>query len=167
MSFATADDLEVFLGQSMDSVRAELLLGLASEAVLNTAPVPIVATADDEATLDGTGATMLLLPAWPVTDVQAVTIDGAPVADFTWTRSGELRRVSSWPRGSRVVVTYSHGFDPIPEGIKLATLQAAARLAGNPQSLGQFSGDGAAMNFNSHVGTLTVDEAALVLRAIR
>lgn len=168
MPFATAADLSLWVGYDVPADRAGLALDLAEASVVTAAGVPINAATADEATLDGNGADVLLLPAWPVTAVGAVTVDGTAVTNYTWTRAGELRRTAGWARGTVVVVTYDHGFaaTEIPSTIKAVTLEVAARGLANPQSFRAFQTDGTNAQFSNDVLDLTVSERDRVLRAL-
>lgn len=172
MAFATQDDLEAFVGHPVDATRAQLLLDLASASVAEAAGVPIAALDGDEVTLYGTGSPLLLLPAWPVTAVATVTVDGTAVTGFTWNRAGELRYSGGWTRGADIVVTYSHGYAEaaVPTTIKSVTLEVAARGLMNPQRLQSYTGDGTAAVFGVGSALRTLDltdtERDRVMRAL-
>lgn len=168
MAFATAADLSLWVGYDVPADRAGLVLEMAEASVVTAAGVPIAAATGAEATLDGNGAAVLLLPFWPVTAVTTVTVDETAIPDYTWTRAGELRRTAGWARGAVVVVTYDHGFSDteIPPTIKTVTLEVAARGLANPQSFRAFQTDGTNAQFSSDVLDLTVSERDRVLRAL-
>lgn len=168
MPFAQPSELSTWVGYDVPADRATLMLEAAEAAVVTAAGVPIAEQADDEVTLDGNGARVLLLPAWPVTDVATVEVDGDPVTDFTWTRAGELRRTVGWNARTVVVVTYTHGYPAaeVPTTIKGVTLEVAARGLVNPQSFRAFQTDGTNAQFADVVMDLTDDERDRVLRAL-
>jgi hypothetical protein len=146
-TFAAIEDLEEYIGTTLPPARAELMLELATSAVINAAGVPVVQVVDDVATIDGNGSDRLLLPNWPVTAVSTVTVDGTALAAdrWNWSRYGEIRRTSGrWPfTPGAVQVTYTHGYPEadIPTDLKAIVLQVAARTVANPQRLNSF-GDG-------------------------
>jgi hypothetical protein len=186
--FATAEDLVDWMGQDVPQSRADLLLQLASSAVVNAAGVPIVETTET-ITVDGNGASSMVLPSYPVTNVDQVKVDDDALdADgYTWSRTGELRRRGGrvWPARLRAIeVTYTHGYvvpgegvDPadvtMPDEIQLVTLQAAARAVANPARFNSF-GDPVAGNVGfggggdgARVIDLVRGEIDLVTRALR
>lgn len=169
MAFATFDELESFVRQDVDTFAAEALLELASAAVISAAEVPILEVVDDEVDLDGNGATTLLLPSYPVTDVTAVSVGGDAVDGFSWSRAGVL--VGAWPTGRRnVAVTYSHGYaaDSIPAEFKLVTLNVAARAWLNPGGLSQETLGDLSRSFQTSAGmALSPAERDIVARALR
>ncbi|MEU7814126.1 hypothetical protein [Pseudonocardia sp. NPDC049154] len=79
------------------------------------------------------------LPAWPVHEVSAVVVDGQPVG---WYRTGP--RTLCVPRQcGPVTVTFTHGWDPIPDDIvKWTCVLAASSLAAaeSTESLGLTAG---------------------------
>lgn len=87
---------------------------------------------DDEITLDGGGRRNLRLPSAPVTAISEVTIDGDPT-EVSFSRDGLIRRKDGalFPDDyGNISVTYTHGFDPVPEEIAEAVLDSAeGRLA--------------------------------------
>lgn len=79
----------------------------------------------------------LQLPEAPVVAVSAISIDGTALgsSDYYWNASGLLWRPYGFVWGYQshaVVVTYDHGFDPVPQDIRGVCLSAAARLFVNP-----------------------------------
>lgn len=151
MSYTTPADLADYLGEdagTIDTGRAELLIDLASADIDHEAGQTFAATAADRAVLDGNGTTILVLPAWPVTDVSEVVVDGASLTavGYRWSAAGLLRRVGAvWPdRYQAVEVTYDHGYAVVPGVIRSLCLQAAARGWTNPggmasESIGSYS----------------------------
>ncbi len=78
------------------------------------------------------------LPQRPIVSISTVTVDGTATAD--WWRDGSdlLLRSWSWARPPaahqppQVVVTYTHGWDPVPADIAAIVMQAANRAMVNP-----------------------------------
>ena len=74
----------------------------------------------------------LMLPELPVTEVSGVVEDGEPLTeddDYQVGLYGQLWRVGRrWAEGIQIVtVTYTHGYDTIPDDIKGVCTRAAAR----------------------------------------
>lgn len=154
---ATAAELRSFLDQTADELpdpRAELLLDLVSGSVeayaTEIAGRRFTVTDDETIRVDGSGTSILLLPGLPVTDVAAViqdpddTNETLAVGDWEWSPDGILRRLNGrWVRRFRYyAVTYSHGYDTVPDGVKLVVLRVAARATVNPEGLTQESAGG-------------------------
>ena len=168
--FATVHELEALTDSSLDLVRAELVLTLASSAVENVAKAnhaTITQLEDDERLIDGSGTAVVNLPTWPVTAVTTVELDGTAVTGFSWSRNGVLERDSGvWTSGRRnLKVTATYGFAEPPEEVKTVTLQVASRIVGNPHGLTTFNTDGISARFSSNL--LDPDEVSTVLRSLR
>jgi len=175
---AELDHIAELIGTTVPPERAQLILTMATSAVINAAEVPIIQVVDDQAVVDGNGSDRLLLPNWPVTAVTDVTVDGTVLDpdQWRWSRYGELRRTGGrWPLLPRAVtVTYTHGYPPeeIPAELVSVVLQVAARTVSNPQRLNSF-GDGQVTAGYGGGGTgvqvieLYASEVAMVHRALR
>lgn len=152
--FAEVSELSDHLGMGVDleSARAVLLLQEASSAIQNELRQTVEAVADDVVIVQGNWSELLELPEWPVTEVTEVVMNGGTVdaASYTLLPDGYLRwgttdqwaawsyptfdRWDSWgpifPWGgpySLIEVTYSYGYDVIPDGIKRLCLTVAGR----------------------------------------
>lgn len=128
-AFATVEELEAFVGESLDDARAQHFLDLATAAILNHIDDPTL-VANDSVTLDG-GVSYLFVDG-PVTAVTSITVDGTLVAstNYVWNEAGTIRGVDSYVFGSgiaSVVVTFTHGYSIIPDDIKAVCLNIAAR----------------------------------------
>lgn len=88
---------------------------------------------DDTVTLDADGSTVLLLPELPVVDVSALLVDGEPYEPAgLWSERGILRRAGRFPQAYRSVqVTYTHGYDPVPEDVAEAVVDWVCVRAGS------------------------------------
>lgn len=172
MTYASAEELRLFLRHPQaftddETAQAELLLELA-EGEIDDVTGQSLTLSEDTVVLDaptrqdpwpdvpGTGSHKLILPRWPVTAVESVTILNDTAADeeltfgkdhdYTWSASGTLTRVGGWwPTWDQSVqVVYTAGHNPIPAGAKRIELRMAAAAWGNPlllasESLGDHS----------------------------
>jgi hypothetical protein len=82
----------------------------------------IVRVEDDVVTLEGNGRWILQLPQVPVVAVTSVVVGGlVHTAGIHYTVASDTGRLTSlgypWPVGARVVVTYTHGYDFVPEDL--------------------------------------------------
>lgn len=102
---------------------------------------PTVAVSDVDLWLSGNGSSLLMLPSMHVTAVSAVEIhnrdndivDTLDTTDFDWDEDGELesRRWCGWPYGKRnIKVTYSGGYDPMPDDLAAALASLGKRTSG-------------------------------------
>ena len=169
--FAEAADLEDFLQNDVTTASAELALDIASGIIrayvgwsISQETVVLVT--------QGVGSDdALWLPTKLLTVVTSVEVDGEPLTfgdHYRWTSSGRLRRIgASWPSLERSIeVTYTHGYNPVPDDIKGITLALAGRLYDNPEGLRSWSVDGLSetiANSTSDAGLAltTVEKAAL------
>lgn len=182
MAFATEAELETYLGASVTTDQATLLLNIATGLIQNETGQTLSAVAGDEIELRGNWTDRLWLPQRPVTAVSAITVDGiaAPAGDYTWTPDGcvtidcESQIINAGNRrgywggpGIIVAVTYSHGFTVIPDDIKGVCLALAARIQSAPnggavasESLGAYS----VTYSREFSGMLTADEKKILKR---
>lgn len=148
---ATVADLAAILGRTFtpaQEAQAERLLELASAAVRATTGQDITrATTTDTFSIRRADpvlhrcAGVVTLPQRPVVDITSVSVDGAVTQDWWQDGSDLLLRSWSWGRPPaahrppQVTVTYTHGFDPVPDDIAAIVLQAANRAIVNPSQL--------------------------------
>lgn len=127
-------DLAIWLGVPADDPKLLQALAAASSRFRGAVRHPVKAVAGDVLILDGNGGESILLPAAPVTAVASVKLDGEVLVegeDFAWSSDGFLRRLGDqvWPDRLRCIeVTYSHGYEPIPEDIAEVVIDQARAL---------------------------------------
>ena len=142
MAFATASDLAAYLQQDFtaeETATADLALNLATAYVRNVVGQSITqATSTITLHVPDEPTTFLQLPQRPATAVNAVTISGTTVNDYT-VLPGTLYRANGWSTGRSfrgapvtVTVTYTHGYATVPDDIKAACLYVAAQIFANP-----------------------------------
>lgn len=140
---ATVADLRDIGGETIAIRPAEAQLRLASGEVRAYCGHDFDRIDDDPIILDGSGTRTLVLPAPPVLDVAEVyDIRRAALlvadADYEWSAVGLLRTL-----GHRVFVdnfrayrvTYSHGYDVVPDGVAAVVVRIALRTIANPAGL--------------------------------
>lgn len=123
--FASVEELNTYLGQTLDTNRATLLLRLASAGIQNYTGRTLELTIDDEAELYplapayNASRWQLRLPQRPVLEVTAMTVDEVDSDDFTVGRSGLVAWGTGLPlsESSKVLVTYTHGYAVTPDQI--------------------------------------------------
>lgn len=119
---ADPHDLATWLGVPADDAKLLQALAAASSRFRGAVRHHVSLVDGETITLDGNGRGSVLLPAAPVTAVEAVELDGQALTyrtDYEWSSDGFLRRVDGcWPNRLRcLTIVYSHGFDPIPEDV--------------------------------------------------
>lgn len=135
--FATPTDLRHFLGinhDNLDMGRAKRLLTQATELIRGAARQRIERVTGDVATLIGRGEAVLLLPEQPVVSVTSITVDAVllAAANYDASEAGVLRRLDgdTWGLHSdpaTIVVTYTHGYSPLPQDVRAICLSVAGR----------------------------------------
>jgi hypothetical protein len=146
-SLATVDQLAAYLQQPITAgdPAATLMLQIASGAVRDELQQDLDYVAHDVQILDPINGWTIVLPQMPVTDVTLVEyLD----ANQVWTtadpalytvslRTGIIQAMSytgiPWPAvPASWRVTYSHGYNPIPDGLVGVCLGVAARTYSTP-----------------------------------
>lgn len=130
---AGTEDYQARYGAAPESVST--LLEEASSIVRDESSQTISFVEGDVALIIGDGSRLLQLPELPVGEVTAVVVDGqtVPVGSWELFPVGQLwRHHGSWPDSRPVAVTYSHGWDEVPEwivGLICSMVQRAVRPA--------------------------------------
>lgn len=159
---ATVAELEAALQRSVDSTQADLALRRASARVRRYTMQDITFVADETVELAG-GERVLRLPQYPLVVDASHSLTVVEVADFSgveWTAiedrdysrlGNELTRgypwqaptrLMGWPWNraqgvwaSKVRVTYSHGYEDVPDDILDVVLDLATMNLSNPENL--------------------------------
>jgi hypothetical protein len=134
--FATIEDVEAFLqveiSEPVQVASVERALAEATAAIRNYCNQYLELVEDEEITLDSAGGVRLFLPELPVIEVSEVVEDGetlTPDDDYKLGQWGILHRVNRrWVQGIQIVtITYSHGYETLPDDIIAIATRAAAR----------------------------------------
>lgn len=175
---ATPDDLAAYTGLTIPEPQAEMALRLASGMVRRFTGQTITLVVDDTVVLRG-GWPTLYLPQRPVlvdddytltvTELGDVGLPDLLLADgLTFTRLGDelTRDCGVW--SSRVQVTYSHGYDMVPDDILAVVLDVASRSVSNPSGLRSVSIDDYSRTFaNETLGTSLTEANRQILAGYR
>jgi len=147
--FATAAELAATMQTSVDAAAAELALASASAVIRRWTRQTITRVMDDVAQLRVVDCAELVLPQRPVVSVSEVKVNALVLND--WVLSGDrLLRTGGWrylpgtstyPDPGIVQVTYTHGWDEIPDEVRAVCLDLAASTVSNPGMLRQESID--------------------------
>lgn len=163
---ADVADLLVLVGGDPEDaavvLQAELALRMASAKVRSEARQTFTRVDDDVARLRGNWSPMLPLPERPVRDVTTVAVDDLSLTGWTLEAGDRLtfRRVNFLPEAfwrrnltgwggpdCTVTVTYSHGYDVVPDDVAAVTLMLAARQHVNPSGVAREQIDDYAVTF--------------------
>lgn len=139
---ATVDELEKHLGHTLDDQEAaEQALTLASGAVRAYCKWEISRNPAADMEVYGDGSHMITLPTLCLLDVMSIAVDGVDIGpltrsvDLMWSRKGQIHRTEGWHEEAVVNLVVDHGFEPVPDAVKLVTLDAACRQLTNPENL--------------------------------
>lgn len=142
--FATAEELALRLDSDFDEdaeTRANEHLTLASGLIQASARQVIELVEDDELIRRGSRESVIILPERPVVEVSAITLAGREITDF-YVDGDELVRSSGsqpwvdpytscggWSSpSSELVITYTHGYETIPDALKAICLECVVRI---------------------------------------
>jgi len=134
MGFCSVDDINTFLGTTIEPDDAQALLAIeeATAVIKNYCNQDIEQVSDDVILLDGTGSTKLFLPNLPVTSITSVEVDGVLLDPnyYALAENGVLwRKYGTWTVGAcNIEITYTHGYAAIPEDVKGVCYRSASRL---------------------------------------
>ena len=135
-NFATVADIEAFLQIEISTpaqiASAGRTLNEASAAIRNYTRQYIEKVEDEMITLDSSGGARLFLPEMPVLDVTVVIEDEETLVvddDYKLGQHGILHRIDQkWASGiQNVTITYSHGYEVIPDDVVAVCTRAASR----------------------------------------
>ena len=136
--FATVEDVEAFLqveiNEPVQVASVERALAEATAAIRNYCRQYLELVEDEEITLDSAGGARLFLPELPVIEVSEVVEDDETLVvddDYKLGQHGILHRQPAgrkWARGVQIItITYSHGYETLPDDIIAIATRAAAR----------------------------------------
>jgi hypothetical protein len=156
---ATVGELENHLQRELDPDVAAQALQLASGAVRAFCKWDLSFTANDTLHADGNNTVVLTLPTLRLVAVSAVRVNGVAIdldpTLVSFSRKGQLYRPYGWPRYAVVEVDCDHGYEPIPDLVKLACLDVAATQLNNPRTLVSASVGSVSQTYNTGEAKLT------------
>ncbi len=156
MDLVTAEEYADLYGPATDATALDAVIPLASSLVRSRTRQMLTQGTDTvyfNVRDDWTAPKALWLPQRPVTAVASVSVTPAggvttvlAATAYSWDEEGRLARIDgqSWPVGPRTVaVTYTHGYDPTPDDIRLVTLGVIQRALGASWAATNGQGTGA------------------------
>jgi hypothetical protein len=136
-SLATVEELETYLGRALtDQAQAQALLDMASSSVRTYCGWELSKTT---ATMyqEGAGTSLMTLPTLCLTDVIELRADGVfqdPAKyPIKWSRKGQIW--GYWMCTVQYEFDVEHGYDPIPDVLKLVTMDLTSKSLSNPEGL--------------------------------
>jgi len=133
----TVDELAGYLQRDLDRYSATLAVQGASGLIRAICGWGLSRTTET-LTMDCNGGVVLKLPTMHLNAVNTVTCDGVLLGpiDYSWSVSGLLVARTCWPHiRCRIAADVDHGYDPIPDEIRIVACSAAGRLYNNPEGL--------------------------------
>jgi hypothetical protein len=165
---ATAAELNAVAQTTVDATAADIALASASAIIRRWTRQTITKVADDVATLRVIDECELVLPQRPVVSVSQVKVNSLVLQD--WVLSGDrLLRTGGWrrlpgtttyPDPGLVEVTYTHGWDEVPDDVRAVCLDLATMSVTNPAGLRSVAIDDYSRTFAAEtLGTGTLSAA--------
>jgi hypothetical protein len=156
----------------VDAAAAELALASASAVIRRWTRQTITQVADDVVKLRVIDCSELVLPQRPVVSVSEAKVNALVLND--WVLSGDrLLRTGGWhrlpgtttyPDPGLVQVTYTHGWDEVPDDVRAVCLDLASATMANPAMLRQETIDDYSRTFASEtLGSGSLSEAHKIL----
>lgn len=125
-------ELSVYLRRSVEPAAAAQAVSTASGLIRDYCGWPISYQAETFI-VDGSETNILNLPTMHLVAVDAVRIHGIDVQDFEWSARGTLYRAWGWPPEFRgVQVDCTHGYQQIPDAVRVVAFGLAAAYVLNP-----------------------------------
>lgn len=112
---------------------AESLLLAASGAIRDVCGWNISREVVEDEPLDTWGSTLINLQTLHLVSIESLVVDGEELVDgtdYVWSRRGAIRRLAGcWPWNyGKVVISYTHGLDPVPENLQAQCVAIAKRF---------------------------------------
>jgi len=133
----TPEELAGYLQREIDRYSAELAVRGASGIIRSICGWDLTRVTET-LTVDSNGAAAVKLPTLKINDIMSVTLDGTTVVDtaeYLWSPNGILVARSYWPTGRLIAAEVDHGYEPIPDDVRIIACAIASRLYGNPEGL--------------------------------
>lgn len=134
---ASAAELNTHLQMTVPDATAELALAGASGMVRSYCGWDLLRE-DRTFTVVGNGSTLLTLPTLELIAVAEVRIDGLAIDPAgpqpVRLLHGQVYWLNAWPAATPIEVDVTHGYDDIPDVVRLVTLTIAARIVNNPDN---------------------------------
>lgn len=157
-TLATEAELEIHLQRPVASDVAALALAGASGVVRGYCGWDLLRE-DTTLVLDGTGTLVLPLPTLLLIDVTEIRVDDVAISpDLTyqpkWTRRGQIFWAEGWAADAKVEVDCTHGYDDVPDLIRLVALTVAARIVDNPTDVKAASAGSVSRTYDTALSAL-------------
>lgn len=167
-AFAKSDDL-LLLAPDIDQATADMVLSIVSGAIRDAIRWDVdykVGRVTTQKVRPGSVKHSITLPALNVTVITTVKVDGTTIAstEYDATEAGVVYLKS--PAYKSVEVTYTAGYartpvDNAPPVFRLAALEYATRLAGNPSGARSYAMGGTSETFADAALSMATDDERL------
>jgi len=137
-ALASISDLETYLGRPVTDVpQAELMLDMASSAVRTYCGWELDLQTGQTMYAEGAGTALMTLPTLCLLAVNEVRADGVVVdpaaCPYKFSRKGQVW--GFWLCGVQYEFDVDHGYDPVPEVLKLVSMDLTSKQMSNPEGL--------------------------------
>jgi len=162
-SLATVGELETYLGRTLDDpLQAQALLDMASSAVRTYCGWDL-SLQTETMYVEGAKSALITLPTLCLLDVTEVRADGIPIDLVEWpinvSRKGQVW--GCWVYTVQYEFDVEHGYDPVPDVIKLVTMDYTSRRLSNPEGLTSATVGQVTKTWGSSRNTGTASESAM------
>jgi hypothetical protein len=162
-SLATVGELEIYLGRTLDDpAQAQAQLDMASSAVRTYCGWEL----SRETTtmyVEGAKSALITLPTLWLIAVTAVRADGVAMdlVEYPINVSRKGQVWGYWVYGTQYEFDVEHGYDPVPDVVKLVTMDYTARRLSNPEGLTSATVGQVTKTWGSSRNTGTASESAM------
>jgi hypothetical protein len=135
---ASVDEFEIYLGRTLDDrTQAETILTLASGAVRAYCGWEISQQINVTMYVEGFGTSLMTLPTLCLTAVHEVRADGQLVdpAEYPYKHSRKGQIWGYWVCAVQYEFDVDHGYEPVPDLVKLVTMDLSSKHMTNPEGL--------------------------------
>lgn len=135
---ASVEDLEVYLGRPVSDIpQADMLLTVASGAVRAYCGWELSLQTSVTMYAEGAGTSLMTLPTLCLLRVNEVRADGQIVdpAEYPYKHSRKGQIWGYWVCAVQYEFDIDHGYDPVPDVLKLVTMDLASKHLANPEGL--------------------------------
>lgn len=137
---ASVDEFEIYLGRQLDDhTQAETMLTLASGAVRAYCGWEISLQTSATMYAEGAGTSLMTLPTLCLVRVNEIRADGQimdpAVYPYKHSRKGQIW--GYWVCAVQYEFDIDHGYDPVPDVVKLVTMDLSSKHLSNPEGLTQ------------------------------
>lgn len=154
-----------------EPANAAELLAAASGSIRNYCGWSISREVVTDEPIDTNGSGLILLPTLLLVSVEQISVGDTWLlerTDYRWSKKGMIRRYpygTNWPRGfQEVYVSYTHGYETVPDEIRALTVGLAVRLTSAvPPNVAQKTVGAISITYSGTSQSLELDAGTMAL----